>query len=676
MLPQTNQDEFEVELRSAAGGFEVRVLMAPIGRAAEPFIPPYSDDETETILTALERHTGGRAGRDVAQTNGGGAQMAVPERGADASAIGGSLFAALFSGSIETRFRESLASVRTAREVSTNGRLLLRVTFDRQEDFARLAALPWELLLDGRQFLALDRRTPIVRSHNGRSMPQPVAGLPLRVLLVDSRPADLRPLATGREARLIEEALASNSLIEPIHLQHPNVRRLREQLIDSRCQVLHFMGHGAPAANREGQFVLWFEDDDGRAQPVTGELLAEHIKDAPDLRLVVLSACWGAAFPRRRGQDPYSGVAAALMMRDIPAVVAMQLPITDQAAIAFGKVLYGRLAAGDSLCEAVTEGRLEILRRDEQGVEWATPAIFLAGGDRLFDVASGTKHPAGAARSGVTGARRGRRRRAQEPPLTLAIRSFRGFVSTAEKPDDELDLTAFFEDRSICRAAAWHEEVYPRLREFLLRHAAARRPIVLDMSAHATIAFAAGYCLEAKSGLDITLWQRGTPTTTIWRAEAGPSRQGPLWLAEADRPRVPGGRDVAMAVAVTWAILADVEHFLDSSVIAIGRVVPMTLHPQPSPKGVEGGLHALELAQELAWKARGRTVAERTGVLHLFISGPNVLTFYLGQVGKSLGAVQLYEHDLESGQPGAYQPSLRLPVPRIASAAGSAAEAS
>ena len=551
----------------------------------------------------------------------------------------------------------------------------MRVTFDRQEDFARLAALPWELLLDGRQFLALDRRTPIVRSHNGRSLPQPAAGLPLRVLLVDSRPIDLRPLATGREAALIQAALAPNTLIELIHLQHPNVRQLRERLIDSRCQILHFMGHGAPGLDREDQFVLSFEDDNSRAENVTGELLAEYVKDAPDLRLVVLSSCWGAAFPRRRGQDPYTGVAAALMMRDIPAVVAMQFPITDPAAIAFSQVLYGRLAAGDSLCEAVTEGRLEILRRDGRGVEWATPAVFLGGSDRLFDVSSGKKQPAGSARSssaGVgagAGARRERRRPAPMKPLRLAIRSFRGFVASAEKPDDELDLTALFDERSICRDAAWHEEVFPRLREFLMRHAAARRPIVLDMSAHATIAFAAGYCLEAKSGLDITLWQRGKQTTTIWRAEAGPSRQGPLWLAEADRPRVPGATDVAMAVSVTWPILEDVEHYLGTSELAIGRVIPMTLHPQPSPRGVDGGLHALELAQELAWKARGRTVAERAGVLHLFISAPNVMTFYLGQVGKSLGAVQLYEHDFESTQPGAYRPSLRLPMPRPAAVA-------
>jgi hypothetical protein len=670
--PPPDHADFEIELRSTQRGFEARVLTSPLGRVAAPFLPPFSTDEVEDILTALEQRVGASARRDLSPEASGAEPAPARPPGADASAIGRSLFAALFSGPIETRFRESLASLRTGPGTSARAGLRVRLTFDRQEDFARLATLPWELLLDDRQFLALHRRTPIVRSHNGRSVPQPVAALPLRVLLVDSRPTDLRPLDTGRETQLIEAALARNPLIEPIHLPHPNVRHLREQLIDTPCQVLHFMGHGDPGEHRDDEFVLWFENDRGKAEAVTGELLAEYVKDAPELRLVVLSSCWGGALPRRQGQDPYTGVAAALMVRDIPAVVAMQFPITDEAAIAFGEVFYGRLVAGDSVCEAVTEGRLEILRRNERSLEWATPTLFLAGGDRLFDVSSGKKRPASSAGARSTRARRDRRRPAPVRPLLLAIRSFQGFVGTPEKPDDVLKLTDLFSERHIRRVAAWHEEVFPRLRDFLLRHAAARRPIVLDMAAHASIAFAAGYCLEAKSGLDITLLQKGQRTTVAWRAEAGPARPGPLWLAEADRPRLPGATDVAIAVSVTWPILDDVEHYLDTSKTAIKRLIPMTLHPQPGPRAVEGGLHALELAQGLAWKARGRSVAERGGVLHLFSAAPNALLFYLGQLGKSLGAVQLYEHDFESGQPGAYQPSLRLPIPRTPGAANGA----
>ncbi|MDP9119818.1 MAG: SAVED domain-containing protein [Acidobacteriota bacterium] len=655
-------DEFEIELRSVAGGYEARALTTPCGRAAAPFVLPFDPEKLPGLLAELERRVraGSHGGRDLTW------EGEPPEEPLDLEELGRTLFAALFTGEVARRFRESLVQAQAPTGRPGSRGLRIRLTFDQAEDLALLATLPWELILDDRQYLTLHRLTPIVRSHNRPTSPLPPAEAPLRALLVDSRPTDLPSLDIGGEMDRIRASLAQNPNIELFHLPHPNIGTLRQTLLDKRCQILHFMGHGSfREGSAQESLSLAFEDADHKAVVVTGGLLTEFVKDLPDLRLVVLNACWGAAFPRRRGQDPFTGVAAALISRNIPAVVAMQLPISDRAAIAFSDVFYRRLAAGDSLCAAVTEGRLGIVEKSPSTFEWATPVLFLSGGDRLF--APPTAKPEGTGQ--VDRAARSIPPPPPPKPLLLAIRSFHdGFTATDETPDDTLDLTPLFAGRLIREHSLWQEEVFPRLREFLLRHAATRRPLRFDFAAHSTLAFAAGYCLEAKSGLDISLFQRSRAGTTIWRAEPGPARQGPLWNVEADRQlsgEAADVADVAMAVGVTWPVLDDVEAYIDREALAIGRILPMTLHPRPEPTGVADGLHALELAQDIAWKIRTRSVRERAAVLHLFAAAPNTLLFFLGQLNKGLGTVQLYEHDPEGG-PGAYLPSLRLPLPRPA----------
>jgi len=75
-------------------------------------------------------------------------------------------------------------------------------------------------------------------------------------------------------------------------------------------------------------------------------------------------------------------------MAGVPAVVAMQFPISDQAAIAFTDCLYPRLAQGLPLDTAVGEARKAIRIADRSSLEWATPVLFMRTPDgKLFDFA-------------------------------------------------------------------------------------------------------------------------------------------------------------------------------------------------------------------------------------------------------------------------------------------------
>ena len=74
-----------------------------------------------------------------------------------------------------------------------------------------------------------------------------------------------------------------------------------------------------------------------------------------------------------------ANVASSLVLGGMPAVVAMQLPISDQAAITFSRTFYQCLAAGEPVDAAVAEGRQAIHSENPAAFEWATPILFLRG---------------------------------------------------------------------------------------------------------------------------------------------------------------------------------------------------------------------------------------------------------------------------------------------------------
>ncbi|MBL4788792.1 MAG: PASTA domain-containing protein, partial [Kordiimonadaceae bacterium] len=90
---------------------------------------------------------------------------------------------------------------------------------------------------------------------------------------------------------------------------------------------------------------------------------------------------------KQKGQDPFAGVATAMIMAGIPAVVAMQFPITDKAAVSFAGTFYPRIVSGYPVDAAVAEGRKAIKLADPSTMEWATPVLFMRSPDGvLFDI--------------------------------------------------------------------------------------------------------------------------------------------------------------------------------------------------------------------------------------------------------------------------------------------------
>lgn len=285
------------------------------------------------------------------------------------------LYRSIFQGQVRTLLDKSLGQL----EVSPNLGLRLKIKLDpSDEETGALADLPWELLCDveTEDFLALSRRTSVVRYLDVPRPSQPIPFTPpLRILAVGASPRGMQPLDLDEETRRLEELDRSSPNVQVRFLPHASAGTVREALSEDTYNVLHFMGHGT-FDRASGEGMLAFEAEDGSADLVSGKAFATKLRDLRSLGVVVLNAC-NTARAGHQGGSPFRGVATALVLGGVPAVVAMQRPISDCAAIGFSTAFYRHLAKGDSIDVALTEGRQAIHSAKPESFEWATPVLFL-----------------------------------------------------------------------------------------------------------------------------------------------------------------------------------------------------------------------------------------------------------------------------------------------------------
>src|SRR5215210_6259809 len=302
-------------------------------------------------------------------------------------AFGRALFETLFVGDVDAYYRMSL---REARRQNRGLRLKLRV------GPPELSTLPWEFIYDPRRdYVGLSSRTPLVRYPD---VPQPIERLtvtpPLSILGMVTSPQGLPQLDIAHEKRLVEEALRglqSEGLVELTWLGGQTWNDLKRAMRRGTWHVFHFIGHGGfDPETEEGAIAL--SDAEGRLHLLGANDLALLLDDhLPFLRLVFLNSCEGAKGSPR---DPFSSTATTLVRSGIPAVVAMQYEITDEAAIDFSRAFYEALADGLPVDAAVAEARTAV--KIMSALEWGSPVLYMRSPNgRIFDIKSVNRHPAG-----------------------------------------------------------------------------------------------------------------------------------------------------------------------------------------------------------------------------------------------------------------------------------------
>ncbi len=278
-----------------------------------------------------------------------------------------------------------------------------------QKNAVALWALPWEYLHDGSGFLALDGRFLLSRLPWGLGeMSAPRTPPPLRVLVLISSPTDQAELNTEKEVAVIQDALDDERLVRVEFLDDANLPAIGDMLRRGDYHVLHYTGHGSysricprcQAANAPrnlqcgkcgadvsevpGKSYLALEDDEGQTRQADAKALLPLLRQASNLRLVVLSGCQTG---RTNDLDAFSGVATGLLQADIPAVMAMQFSILDESGIELARAFYSDLAQGRTPAEALFAARLALHHRQGgPGYDWGVPALYLrASGMHLID---------------------------------------------------------------------------------------------------------------------------------------------------------------------------------------------------------------------------------------------------------------------------------------------------
>jgi len=255
----------------------------------------------------------------------------------------------------------------------------------RLADAPQLSDLPWEFLYDGRDFCALSSSTPLVRSLDLAAPARPMkVSLPLRLLVTISAPQDLPLLDVDAEQAYIQEALSEVEDRVQVDFTDGMLRTLQRTLRQARqsgqpYHAWHYIGHGGFDPQTKAS-VLMFCDRSGMSSPVGGFQLGTLFASYPEVRLALLNACEGA---RPDIQDPFAGVAAALVERGISAVIGMQFEISDEAATTFASEFYRALADGLPVDAALTEARRAVFFLPNW-VEWATPVLHMRAPDGIL----------------------------------------------------------------------------------------------------------------------------------------------------------------------------------------------------------------------------------------------------------------------------------------------------
>jgi CHAT domain-containing protein len=387
----TNFEDFEIEITSNEKfEFFGKVLTSPGGESDRCRVKfPFANDPRDVEIQRLKLENAllrgdDRASSNIEQRRG---RTSVPEQ--IIRDFGNALFRAIFvePGPIRDVYSQSKGIV--SRAQNTALRIKLRI------GAPELASLPWEYLYDENDtppYVSL--KVPLVRHFEmaGSNQRMQVNG-PLRILGMIANPSTPQwpRLDEPAERRRITQAidqLQQDGRIQFEWVPGGTGPNLLTKLMEGEWHVFHFIGHGGfeesdgTSADDDNGYIILLDEYGAPVKKDSGDLAALLAPQQKSLRLAVLNCCESARTgPRGRIDSP----AAALMRSGLRAVVAMQFPIGDRAAIRLAEGFYKALANNQPVDQAVTAARAFI--RDGSRVEWGIPVLYMRSANaQLFEV--------------------------------------------------------------------------------------------------------------------------------------------------------------------------------------------------------------------------------------------------------------------------------------------------
>ncbi|HII00239.1 TPA: tetratricopeptide repeat protein [Methanosarcinaceae archaeon] len=285
--------------------------------------------------------------------------------------FGKMLYKVVFSGELGKYFNKCLSEAQ-----DNNCGLRISLQFD--DDVPKIAALPWEYLHNGEDFLItrrsilLSRLPPNVKKKEAK----PLNSI-LRMLVIISGPDDptVLPLNTEKEQEIILEAvdnLQKEQKIKVDFTEDATFENVQGYLNEQEYHIVHFTGHGISI---NGKGYLAFETEKRKARLMDNKTLTDLFSDR-GIRLLVLSSYESA---KGSNKEAFGDLASMLSKRSIPAVVAMQYSVLDDVAIKFAYTFYRTIASGKSVDFALKEARIMMKNSEKSNcLDFATPVLYLS----------------------------------------------------------------------------------------------------------------------------------------------------------------------------------------------------------------------------------------------------------------------------------------------------------
>ncbi len=247
------------------------------------------------------------------------------------------------------------------------------------EDFG-IASWPWEYLYDSstRVFLCQEFH-PISRGIFSLSSWKlfPPKEEKVRILLLIGVLPDDPGTTPEEEIKWIQEVFNSELATETVDIkimQAIEPIELRRELQTNTYDILHFFGHARFDDNRKEGYLKLERPNTEPHKFYANDF--SQLLSGRNIRLVFLNACETAR--SAQNSDPArSSIAAAILERGIPAVIATQFSIPDTSAHFLSSMVYNALVTGKPLVEAMLDGRQAMSHAEKgQFFDWGIPVLY------------------------------------------------------------------------------------------------------------------------------------------------------------------------------------------------------------------------------------------------------------------------------------------------------------
>lgn len=303
---------------------------------------------------------------------------------------GKALFDEIFDTSQGTHvYRNLLEAVKSSSNSGNNCLLTLGSTDP------EVLLQPWEMMRDSRGPLAFQGITIRRQLRGAGKPPAHELRLPLRVLLIVSRPEDIGFIDPRNSIAPLLEALQAlpGGQVQVDFCDPPTLPQLERTISAARkvkqpYHLVHFDGHGTYLP-KTGIGALAFEKDDYTADLVTGTQMGDLLARL-EVPLVLLEACRSSDLSNR---PVFGSVAPALLQSGVGSVIAFSHSVHIQAAKILVERFYRELVAGMTIGQAVEEARAAMhadrrrwlhLGPNAESIElqdWFIPQLYQVGAD-------------------------------------------------------------------------------------------------------------------------------------------------------------------------------------------------------------------------------------------------------------------------------------------------------